>query len=53
MVKPSLNLATQARGSTSRLSEACKPARRLDEIKKFAMTFAEIVRIHSFIQDFD
>jgi hypothetical protein len=51
--KPSLNLATEARGSTSQLGEACKPARRLDVILKIAMTFLKIVRIHSFEQEFD
>jgi hypothetical protein len=53
MVKPSLNLATQVRGSTSQLDETCKPAQWLDKIKKFAITFAEIVRIHNFKQDID
>jgi hypothetical protein len=44
--KPSLNLATEARGSTSQLGEARKPARRLDVIKKIAITFTKIVRFH-------
>jgi hypothetical protein len=48
--KPSLNLPIKARGSTSPLDEARKPARRLDVIKKFAITFANNVIFHSYKQ---
>jgi hypothetical protein len=48
--KPSLNLVTKARGSTSQLGEARKPARRLDKIKTFAITYTKIVRIHTYKQ---
>jgi hypothetical protein len=48
--KPSLNLPIKARGSTSPLDEACKPARRLDGIKKFAMTFVKNVIFHNYKQ---
>jgi hypothetical protein len=39
--KPSLKHGIKVRGSTSPLEEACKPARRLDVIKKFFMTYAK------------
>jgi hypothetical protein len=40
--KPSLNLPIKARGLTSLLDEARKPARRLDAIKRFAAAFDKI-----------
>jgi hypothetical protein len=48
--EPSLNLPIKTRGSTSPLDEACKSARRLDEIKKFAMIFAKNVIFHKYKQ---